>query len=241
MIKVGRKLWKNASDEEKISYCDGLFEDSKGAVQKSHFEWYMNYQFLEGNHYVSYNSVTNSLETPPRKTGEVRIVVNKVKSGVRAIKNYATRTEPKWETMPGDLDEKTILNAVNKKIELIKANSHYGEPIAKKLIPKEYKEKYGVSNLFRVELPTYWRMLYTLTDGETNIEIMKIYPEGDVICTLGNYPDCHIINLQSKEIHIEHSNFVSLCRKDLINGEVYDKCELAKILVSYKDWQEVQE
>jgi len=111
MIKVGRKLWKNASDEEKISYCDGLFEDSKGAVQKRHFEWYMNYQFLEGNHYVSYNSVTNSLETPPRKTGEVRIVVNKVKSGVRAIKNYATRTEPKWETMPGDLDEKTILNA----------------------------------------------------------------------------------------------------------------------------------
>jgi len=76
---------------------------------------------------------------------------------------------------------------------------------------------------------------------ETNIEIMKIYPEGDVVCTLGNYPDCHIINLQSKEIHIEHSNFVSLCRKDLINGEVYDKCELAKILVSYKDWQEVQE
>jgi len=70
---------------------------------------------------------------------------------------------------------------------------------------------------------------------------MKIYPEGDVVCTLGNYPDCHIINLQSKEINIEHSNFISLCRKDLINGEVYDKCELAKILVSYKDWREVQE
>ncbi len=65
-----------------------------------------------------------------------------------------------------------ILNAVNKKIELIKLNMHYGNPIAKKLIPTEYKSKYGVTNLFRVELPQFWRMLYTLTDGETEIEII---------------------------------------------------------------------
>ena len=61
--------------------------------------------------------------------------------------------------------ERMILNALNKKKELIKANIHYGEPIAKNLIPQEYQVKYGVTNLFRVELPAYWRMLYTLTDG----------------------------------------------------------------------------
>ena len=49
--------------------------------------------------------------------------------------------------------ERVILNAVNNKIELMKANPHYGNPIAKKLIPEEYKVKYGVNNLFRVELP----------------------------------------------------------------------------------------
>lgn len=32
--------------------------------------------------------------------------------------------------------EKSILNAVNKKVELIKANIHYGDPIAKNLIPR---------------------------------------------------------------------------------------------------------
>jgi len=73
---------------------------------------------------------------------------------------------------------------------------------------------------------------------ETNIEIRKIYPGGEVVCTAENYPNCEIINLQSKQINIEHSNFISLCRKDLINGETYDKCELAKIMVSYKDWGE---
>ena len=68
--------------------------------------------------------------------------------------------------------EKTILNAINKKVELIKTNPHYGHPISKKLIPQEYIDKYDVKNLFRVELPNFWRMLYTLTDGESEIEII---------------------------------------------------------------------
>jgi hypothetical protein len=68
--------------------------------------------------------------------------------------------------------ERGILMAVNKKSQLIKENPHYGNPISKKLIPKEYKEKYGISNLFRVELPNRWRMLYSLTDSETKVEII---------------------------------------------------------------------
>ena len=39
-------------------------------------------------------------------------------------------------------------------------------------IPNSYIEKYGVKNLFRVELPNYWRLIYTLTEGETQIEIV---------------------------------------------------------------------
>ena len=68
--------------------------------------------------------------------------------------------------------ENTILKAINKKVELIKVNPHYGNPISKKLIPQDYKDKYEISNLFRVELPDYWRMLYTLTDGGSTIEII---------------------------------------------------------------------
>ncbi len=68
--------------------------------------------------------------------------------------------------------ERGLLMAVNKKVELIKANPHYGNPISKKIIPEAYKVKYGISNLFRVELPSRWRMLYSLTDSETKIEIV---------------------------------------------------------------------
>ncbi len=82
------------------------------------------------------------------------------------VYNYLNRESPNSNV------ERGILRAVDKKVELIKANPHYGNPIAKKLIPKEYKEKYGITNLFRVELPNRWRMLYSLTDSETKIEII---------------------------------------------------------------------
>ena len=76
------------------------------------------------------------------------------------------------EISPTSKIDRSILNAINKKLELIKVNIHYGEPIAKRLIPQEYKIKYEATNLFRVELPNFWRMLYILTDGDSEIEIV---------------------------------------------------------------------
>ncbi len=74
------------------------------------------------------------------------------------------------ERAPTSQIERSILKAVNYKKDLIKANIHYGEPIAKTKIPPEYVHKYGVNNLFWVGLPDSWRMLYTLTNnGEIEI------------------------------------------------------------------------
>ncbi len=73
---------------------------------------------------------------------------------------------------PNSKVEKSILNAFNKKVELIKFNVHYGDSIKKDQIPEKYKTKYDVNNLFRVELPNFWRMYYTLTDDENQVEII---------------------------------------------------------------------
>lgn len=111
MILVEGKKWSRLSDADKIAYCDGLIEGSVSNLAKKHIEWYLNRMFLDGNHYATYNTVTNSLETKPRKKHEVRMVVNTTKPKIRAIKNYATREEPKWDVIPGDIDEDTIKNA----------------------------------------------------------------------------------------------------------------------------------
>ena|SRR3989344_7112693 len=73
---------------------------------------------------------------------------------------------------PSSKLEKMLLDAIKQKVELIKANPHYGDGIQKKLIPKEYINKYGITNLFRVELPNFWRMLYALTNDESQVEII---------------------------------------------------------------------
>ena len=73
--------------------------------------------------------------------------------------------------------------------------------------------------------------------GGVNIEIIKIYPKEDEIeCELGNtYPNCNVINLIGEPISAEYSNFALLCRKADEGGETYNKCEIAKIMVSYED------
>lgn len=74
------------------------------------------------------------------------------------------------EKAPTSKIERSILNAVNNKRNLIKANPQYGEPVAKAKIPLEYRQKYGANNLFWVGLPKGWRMFYTLTpNGEIEI------------------------------------------------------------------------
>ena len=68
-----------------------------------------------------------------------------------------------------------------------------------------------------------------------NIEIRKIYPESsEVECSLDNYPNCNVIKIRGGNISAEYSNFVSLCRKDLIDGKTQDKCDIAKLIVSYQ-------
>ncbi|MBU0757894.1 MAG: hypothetical protein KKF44_07520 [Nanoarchaeota archaeon] len=76
------------------------------------------------------------------------------------------------ERAPHSKIDNSILNAINKKVELIKVNIHYGNPISKDRIPGEYIVNYNVKNLFRVELPNYWRMLYSLTNDDSEIHII---------------------------------------------------------------------
>jgi len=70
------------------------------------------------------------------------------------------------------------------------------------------------------------------------IKIEKIYPaqENEIKCTIENYPECNLIEIYSdgSENRNYKQNFVSLCRKEKEENGIYDKCELAKLLVSYE-------
>ncbi len=46
---------------------------------------------------------------------------------------------------------------------------HRGVQIPKSQIPEEYIVQYGVTNLWKINLPDYWRMLYTIVGNEFEI------------------------------------------------------------------------
>jgi hypothetical protein len=61
---------------------------------------------------------------------------------------------------PADLRKKQIDEAM----DFMKKDKQYiGEKIEKKLWPKQYVKKYGISNLFRYRIADAHRILYTIT------------------------------------------------------------------------------
>lgn len=66
-------------------------------------------------------------------------------------------------------EEMQLLKSIRQKIDFVKANPFYGDPVAKNLIPPEYKIEFAAINLFRVELSGFWRMFYTLKGDKIEV------------------------------------------------------------------------
>lgn len=66
-------------------------------------------------------------------------------------------------------DEMQLLGSIKRKSELLRSNPEYGDHIPKRLWPKELALRYNLTNLWRVELMDYWRMLYTLRGDKVEL------------------------------------------------------------------------
>lgn len=66
-------------------------------------------------------------------------------------------------------DHQTLLNSIKQKIEILKANPEYGTHVEKDRIPKEYIRIYDVNNIWKVDLSSGWRMIYTIRGSEVDI------------------------------------------------------------------------
>jgi mRNA-degrading endonuclease RelE of RelBE toxin-antitoxin system len=75
----------------------------------------------------------------------------------------------------GDGESLLLVKLIEKGIEKLKFSYKYGDHISKKKIPAEYAEKYGVKNLWKLNLSSYWRMIYTIRGDE--IEVISIVLE----------------------------------------------------------------
>lgn len=79
-----------------------------------------------------------------------------------------------------DKISQSILRSFDRVKEVLKTNPQYGVPVAKELIPEEYKKE-GITNLYRAELSNFWRMLYTLEGNRVEIFVF--------ILSISDHPD----------------------------------------------------
>lgn len=66
-------------------------------------------------------------------------------------------------------EEAQLLRSIKQKMDFVKANPFYGDNIPKALIPKDYVIRFNAKNLWRVELTSYWRMLYTIKGDQIEV------------------------------------------------------------------------
>ncbi|MFC1768159.1 hypothetical protein ACFLZX_00205 [Nanoarchaeota archaeon] len=68
-----------------------------------------------------------------------------------------------------------LLKAIERENGILFTNPHRGIQIQKDKIPTIYINEYGITNLWKINLRNFWRMLYTITGNE--IEIITILLE----------------------------------------------------------------
>lgn len=65
-------------------------------------------------------------------------------------------------------EAKTLLKSIERIKNILIDNPQFGDPIKKDLIPKSFKIM-GISNIYRIELSNYWRMLYTIEGNKIEV------------------------------------------------------------------------
>ena len=69
----------------------------------------------------------------------------------------------------GKFEDKELYKFIDRAIDDLKLNPLCGIKISKKLWPKEYVQKYDVTNLWKYDLPNAWRLIYTIESDEVKI------------------------------------------------------------------------
>ncbi len=71
-----------------------------------------------------------------------------------------------------------LLKSIESKIALLKINCDYGIQIPRKNTPQKYLQHYEVTNLWKVNLSGYWRMIYTLKQPyreKTGVDFITVW------------------------------------------------------------------
>ena len=68
-----------------------------------------------------------------------------------------------------------LLKSIDRTTDNLKINPQFGKHIPHKYITKKVIEKFGTKNIWKINLPSYWRLLYSITGNR--LEIISVVLE----------------------------------------------------------------
>ena len=91
-------------------------------------------------------------------------------SEIRFSKSFSTDfAKLEQKARKGDQESAYLLKIIEHGISKLAINVESGNHIQKRLWPKDYVKKYGLNNLWKLNLDSFWRMLYTVAGQEAQI------------------------------------------------------------------------
>ena len=85
------------------------------------------------------------------------------------------KLEQRYEQLKtGKIEDRQLAIFIDNLMQDLKKNSACGTKIRKKLWPKVYIKKYGITNLWKYDLPSAWRLIYTIKTNEFMILIVVL-------------------------------------------------------------------
>lgn len=73
------------------------------------------------------------------------------------------------ELKQGSFQDKQLSLFIDRAITDLKENPACGIKIPRRIWPKVYLAKYGITNLWKYDLPNAWRLIYTIKEDDVRI------------------------------------------------------------------------
>ena len=80
------------------------------------------------------------------------------------------KTESEFDALKeGRFEDKQLYLFIDRAIKDLKLSPSCGIKVPKHLWPKEYIKQYGITNLWKYDLPNGWRLVYTIQTNDVMI------------------------------------------------------------------------
>ena len=127
--------------------------------------WFVYDLWVSGNHYVKWDKQTQQITSAAPDKGHPKIVINKVYSTLRSVRNFTLRNRPRAETTPENLQPENIQDAVklNRFLDFLHDK-----------LKLRTKQRASIWHALKYSVG-WWQVLWNEDEKEINVNVVDPY------------------------------------------------------------------